>query len=264
MRRLRGAVAPLVGVVVFFGLWELLLRAFGVKAFVMPTPTHVIGKLADDPGFFWREGLVTVREALTGLVLAFVAALLVAVPIARSRWLERAVQPIALLITVIPLVCYAPAFVIWMGPGFRPIAGIAAVVSFVPLMYNLTTGLRAADDDMVDLLRSAGASRLEVLRHVEIPSALPDLFAGLRIGVGLSLIGAVIGEWFALVSHGLGLWIRKAQGSSAGASLVWACAFALGLIGSVSLLALGIAERLLVPGEGRGRRAGSRPPASLT
>ena len=73
--------------------------------------------------------------------------------------------------------------------------------------------------------------------------------------MGLALIGAVIGEWFALVSHGLGLWIRKAQGSGSGATLVWACAFALGLIGAVSLLVLGLAERVLVPGERRDRRA---------
>ncbi len=131
--------------------------------------------------------------------------------------------------------------------GGGPIATVSALVCFVPLLYNLVTGLRAADRDAIDLLRSAGASRLEILRDVEIPSALPHLFAGLRTSVGLALIGAVLSEWFALVSHGLGRQIQKGMATSS-APLIWACAFALALIGSVSLLLLAVAERILVPG----------------
>jgi ABC-type nitrate/sulfonate/bicarbonate transport system permease component len=108
-------------------------------------------------------------------------------------------------------------------------------------------GLRAADRDTIDLLRSVGASRRELLAHVEIPAALGHLFAGLRTGVALSLIGAVIGEWFALVSQGLGRQIQKGV-AGASAPLVWASAFALGAIGAVSLLVLAALERVLLPG----------------
>lgn len=252
--RVRRAVAPAAGVIVFLLLWDLLVRAFDVQPFVMPGPWRIVRFLIDDPGFFWRQGLITAREAGAGLAIGLVLALVAAVPMARSRTVERAVQPVALLLQVIPLVCYAPAFVIWMGIGFRPIAAVSAVVCFVPLLYNLVAGLRAADPDARDLLRSAGASRTEILRHVEIPSAIPHLFAGLRTAVGLALVGAVIGEWFAVVPDGLGVWIRKAQGSGGGAVLVWACAFALGAIGALSLAALSVLERVLLRG-GRDRRA---------
>lgn len=246
--RLRRAAAPLVGLAVFFALWELLLKAFDVKPFVMPGPWRILRTLADDPGFFWREGIVTAREAGTGLGIGLALALAAAVPLARSRTLERATQPVTLLVQVIPLVCYAPAFVIWMKPGFRPIVAVSALVCFVPLLHNLVAGLRAADRDTVEVLRSVGASRREVLVQVEIPSALPHLFAGLRTGVALSLIGAVIAEWFALVPNGLGRQIQKGV-AGASAPLVWGSAFALGAVGATSLLVLAVAERALLPGE---------------
>lgn len=244
----RRALAPALGIAIFFGLWEGLLRAFDVQTFVMPGPWRIVRTVGEDPGFFWREGVTTAREAGAGLAVGLVLALAAAIPMARSRSVERAVQPVALFVQVIPLVCYAPAFVIWMGTGFKPIAAVSALVCFVPLLYNLVAGLRAADPDTRDLLRSAGASRTEILRHVEVPSAIPHLFAGLRTAVGLALVGAVIGEWFALVPGGLGVWIRKAQASGGGATLVWACAFALGAIGALSLAALSGLERLLLRG----------------
>lgn len=244
----RRAVAPLVGIVVFAALWEGLLRGFDVKPFIMPGPWRILRTIGQDPGFFWREGLTTAKEAGAGLGIGLLLSVVVAIPMAGSRFVERAVQPVALLVQVIPLVCYAPAFVIWLNTGFKPIAAVSALVCFVPLLYNLVAGLRAADRDTRDLLRSAGASRAEILRHVEIPSALPHLFAGLRTAVGLALVGAVIGEWFALVPGGLGVWIRKAQATGSGATLVWACAFALGAIGALSLVALAGLERLLLRG----------------
>jgi ABC-type nitrate/sulfonate/bicarbonate transport system permease component len=244
--RIRHAIAPLAGLATFFALWQLLLVAFDVQPFVMPGPWRILRTLTEDPRFFWREGMVTAREAGTGLAIGLGLALVAAVPLARSRTLERATQPVTLLIQVIPLVCYAPAFVIWMRPGFRPIAAVAALVCFVPLLHNLVTGLRAADPDTMAVLRSVGASRRELLTQVELPSALPYLFAGLRTGVALSLIGAVIGEWFALVSHGLGRQIQKGMAGSS-APLVWGSAFALGAIGAVALLLLAAAERALLP-----------------
>ena len=247
-RRIRRATAPALGLVAFFGLWEALVRLFAVKPFVLPGPWRILRTLGADPGFFWREGLVTARTAAAGLAIGLLLALAAAVPMARSRSVERAVQPVALFIQVIPLVVYAPAFVIWMKPGLRPMVAVSALVCFVPLLYNLVAGLRAADRDTCDLLRSVGASRWEVLRHVEIPSALPHLFAGLRTAVGLALIGAVFSEWFALVSHGLGRQIQRGMAIPGGAQLIWGCAFALALLGSVSLAIVTLFERLVVRG----------------
>jgi len=243
-RRAVALGAPVVGVVVFFALWEGLVRLLDVKPFVMPAPSRVVRTLANSPGFYWREGRVTGGEAVTGLLVALVLALLLAIPMARSRLFERAVQPVTTLVQVVPLVCYAPAFVIWFKPGSKPIVAVTALISFIPLLYNLVAGLRASDRDARDVLRSVGASRGEILRTIEVPSALPHLFAGLRTAVGLSLIGAVLGEWFALRSHGIGLEIQK--GAVVGAPRVWAAAFTLGAMGAVALGVISMLERLLV------------------
>jgi NitT/TauT family transport system permease protein len=250
MARLSRWTAPLIGLAVFFGLWEGLVVLFGVKGFVLPRPSRILSTLNTDPAFFAREALVTGREALIGLMGALVLAFGLAVPMARWRSVERAVQPIATLIQVIPIVVYAPAFVIWLGFGRLPIVAVIMLIALVPLLFNLVTGFRTADPAVIELLQSVGASRWEVLRKVQGPSAVPSLFAGLRIAVGLSLVGAVLGEWFAGVSHGLGVQIQKGASSNA-APLVWASAFTLGALGGLALLVLSLLERRLPGGRQR-------------
>jgi ABC-type nitrate/sulfonate/bicarbonate transport system permease component len=250
MARLSRWTAPLVGVVVFFGLWEGLLVLFRVKAFILPRPSRILSALKGAPAFFAREALVTGREAIIGLACALVVAFVLALPMARWRSVERAVQPIATLVQVIPIVVYAPAFVIWMGFGQLPIVAIIMLIALVPLLFNLVAGFRTVDPAVIELLRSVGASRWEVLRTVQGPSAVPSLFSGLRIAVGLSLVGAVLGEWFAGVTHGLGVWIQKGANQN-NAPLVWASAFSLGAIGGLALLALTLLERRLPGGRQR-------------
>ena len=126
-------VAPAVGLIGFFGLWELLVRVFRVKTFILPGPLSTLGAMAEEPGFLARQAAVTGREALIGLFVAFVVACALAVPMSRSRFAEAAVAPVATLLQVVPLVGYAPAFVIWLGTGQPPIIAVTALVSFVPI-----------------------------------------------------------------------------------------------------------------------------------
>jgi ABC-type nitrate/sulfonate/bicarbonate transport system permease component len=246
--RLSRWTSPLIGLVVFFGLWEGLLLAFGVKAFILPRPSRILSALNADPSFFAREALVTGREAIIGLVAALALAFVLAVPMARWRSVERAVEPVATLIQVIPIVVYAPAFVIWLGFGQLPIVAVIMLIGLVPLLFNMVAGFRTADPAGIELLQSVGASRWEILRTLQAPSAVPSLFAGLRIAVGLSLVGAVLGEWYAGVSHGLGYQIQKGANQNS-APLVWASAFSLGVLGGLTLLVLALLERRIPGGK---------------
>lgn len=230
----------------FFGFWELAVRVFRIRAFVLPGPVRILREMARDRGFFLRQAGVTYREAAFGLVLAFLLAVALAVPMSRSLYVERAVQPVATWIVVVPLVCYAPALVIWLGPGTRPIVAVTTIVSFVPILFSAVAGLRATDQEAIELLRSVGARPREIFWRLQLPSALPHLLAGLRSGVGLALIGAVLGEWFALVSEGLGVQIQRGAAQNA-APLVWASAFTLGILGALTLGAIGAAERRFRP-----------------
>jgi NitT/TauT family transport system permease protein len=239
----RHLVAPVVGLAAFFGLWGLVVRVFDIPAFELPAPWRILQALADDPGFYARNAWVTGREALAGFALALLLALVAGTAMTYSTFLERAAQPVAVLIQVTPIVAYAPAFVIWLGPGQKPILAITTLVCFVPFLFNAVTGLRSVDPATYELLRSVDANGREIFWRLRLPHALPFLFAAARIAVGLALIGAVLGEWFALVSEGLGVAIRKALNFN-DVDQLWASILTLGFMGGVTLLLLSVLERV--------------------
>ena len=162
---------------------------------------------------------------------------------AHSRFIERAVTPLAVLIQVTPIIAYAPAVVIWLGFGLKPILVITSLVCFVPFLINGVTGLRSVDSNLLELARSVDASRREVFWKLRFPSALPHLFSAARIAVGLALIGAVLGEFFAGVQSGLGYSIKFAQSRFLTMQL-WGSVYVLALIGSIGILLINGLERL--------------------
>jgi NitT/TauT family transport system permease protein len=174
----------------------------------------VIRALVDDPGRYagaLAESLVT---ALGGLVLASVAAFGLAVVMAHSRMLERALYPPALLLKVTPIVAVYPLLVIWFGFGTWPRVVVAALITFFPMLVNAIVGLRAVDRSALDVLRVLDASRAQVFWKLRLPSSLPYVFAALRISVPLSLIGAVVAE-FLSGAGGMGQLILIANGDFA-------------------------------------------------
>ena len=244
-RRLRSAgrlVAPIVGLVVFFGVWELLVRAFDVRTFVILRPSAIFAELADHPGFYWDNMLVTAREAFLGYLLALVIALLWGAAMAWSRFLEHASTPVAVLIQVTPIVTYAPAAVLWLGRGLKPIVFITGLICLVPLLFGVTAGLRSADPAALDLMATVDAPSWEVVRRIRLPYALPYLFTATRTCVGLSLIGAVLAEWYALVDQGLGRRIQEAIDFNQSRQL-WASIYAVAFLGGAAIVVLNMIER---------------------
>jgi NitT/TauT family transport system permease protein len=243
-----GAVAPIVGLVVFFGCWELLVDAFDVKAFVIQRPSRIVRTIIDEGPLFRRNAWVTGREALLGFTIALVVAVVVATPMALSRFFERAVQPVAVLIQVTPIIAYAPAIVIWARPGMRSILVIIVLVCIVPFLFNAVTGLRSVDPATLELLQSVDATRREIFMRLRLRNALPYLFSAARIAVGLALIGAVLGEWFALVDlrrGGLGALIRSASNQN-NAPELWGAVFVLAFMGGLAVWALTVLERIVL------------------
>ncbi len=245
-RRLWGNLlwtAPIVGVITFLGLWQALIWISGVKRFVLPGPWSIVVHLAGAPGYYLRNARTTVWEATCGFLLAFVFAMAAAVVMARSRYAERAIAPLAVLIQVTPIIAYAPAVVIWLGFGIRPILVITSLVCFVPFLLNGVSGLRSVDPLLIELARSVDATEREVLVRLRFPSALPFLFSAARINVGLALIGAVLGEFFAGVSSGLGYAVRTAQARLL-VDQLWGSIFSLAILGSLATLLISVIERL--------------------
>ena len=242
-RALRSLIAPVVGLASFFVLWQLAVVVFDIPAFELPPPSRILEAIADDPSFYLRNAWVTGREATLGFALALLLALLAGTVMTYSSFLERAVQPVAVLVQVTPIIAYAPAFVIWLGAGIKPIIAITTLVCFVPFLFNAVAGLRSVDPATLEVLRSVNANGREIFWRLRLPHALPFLFAAARIAVGLALIGAVLGEWFALVDEGLGVAIRKALNFN-DVDQLWGSILVLGFLGGSMLLVLSLAERV--------------------
>jgi NitT/TauT family transport system permease protein len=235
-------VAPVIGLVVFFGAWELLVRVFDVRSFVLLRPSTILSELANQPSFYWHNALITAKEALLGYLVALTVALLWGAIMARSRFLEQASTPVAVLIQVTPIVAYAPSAVLWLGRGLRPIVFITGLICLVPLLFGVTSGLRSADPAALDLMVIIDAPGREVVRRVRLPYALPYLFSATRTCVGLALIGAVLAEWYALVDEGLGRRIQEAIDFNETRQL-WASIYAVALLGGAAIVFLNLVER---------------------
>ena len=187
---------PAVAVAVLLVLWETWTRVAGVPVYIVPSPVVVLQRLVEDLGVFAWHGAITLLEAMGGFLLGSAVAISAATVMAYSRLMERSLYPLAVLVKVTPVVAVAPLFVIWFGFGSPPKVLIAALITFFPVMVNALTGLRSVNPGALDFFRSVQASRTEVYLKLRGPSSLPYLFAGFRIAVPLSVIGAVVGEWF--------------------------------------------------------------------
>jgi NitT/TauT family transport system permease protein len=244
-RRLALGIAPIVGVLLPLLAWQAYVKIADVKQIVLPAPWDVLEHLWSDPGFYFDNARPTLWEALVGFVIGFVIALAWAIVLAHSRFLERAAMPWIILLQVTPLIAYAPALVIWRGLGFQSVVLITAICCFVPFLVNGIIGLRSVDPNLLELSRSVDASRREVLLHLRLPSALPNLFSGARIAIGMALMGAVLGEFFGGVSSGLGFAIKVGQQRALTLQL-WGSVFVLAFLGSLAISLLTLVERFVL------------------
>lgn len=190
------AAPLLLGLLVLAG-WEALVRVNDIPSYVLPGPMLVAETL-------WREGpgllaslMVTLRVTLAALLAAALTGVLLAALMVQSAWIERSLMPYAVFLQVTPIVAIAPLIIIYVEEPFAALLLCAWIVAFFPVVANTAAGLRSADRGLQDLFRLYGASRLQRLRLLLWPSALPHFLAGLRISGGLALIGAVVAEFVA-------------------------------------------------------------------
>lgn len=205
-RRPGALLAPVALGLAILLLWETLTHLARIPALVLPAPEAVAAAcwsgLRD--GTLAQGALTTLGESLAGFALGAAVALPLGYGIARSRWLAWMVQPYLAASQALPAVALAPLFVVWLGYGLPPIAALGALIGFFPAVITTTLGLRALDREVLDAARVDGADRWALLRHIELPLALPAVLAGLRTSLTLSITGAVVGE-FVLGGSGTGL-----------------------------------------------------------
>jgi ABC-type nitrate/sulfonate/bicarbonate transport system permease component len=227
------------------GIWEILVRLRDTPAWLLPPPSAIGRSLVDDWSMLVEHTWATAQAALFGFGIAFIVGVTSAILITSSRVLERSLYPVIIATNAIPVIAIAPLLLIWFGYGLTPKIIVVALICFFPIAVNTVDGLRSVDREMINLLRSLGASRWATLRLVRFPSALPYLFSGTRIAAAVSVIGALVAEWVGS-SAGLGyLMIRSA--SQFLTDRVFAAIFIAALMGIGMFVAIGMLERWLLP-----------------
>ncbi len=229
-----------VAMLVLIGLWHLIARLGDYPTFLLPAPRQVwnrfVAVLAD--GTLWFHTSVTLIEILGGLALGLTAAMLLGYLLAKFKLVERFLSPYIVASQSVPIVALAPLLIVWFGFGLISKMLVCALTIFFPVLINTIVGLRSVEEDLMDLMRSLQASRWQIFCYLEVPAALPVLLGGLKVGVTLSVIGAVVGE-FAQSDRGLGFLVNLANRGLFDTPLMFVALFvlmtiALGLYGLVS------------------------------
>jgi NitT/TauT family transport system permease protein len=188
-------------------VWEVACRTFKVPPFVLPSPSAILGSTADLGVLRWLEHLfATLEVALLGFALAILLALTLAVAITRSVALSRIVLPWLIVIQSTPIVAIAPIIVVTLGAGMFPRIVITMMISFFPLVIATATGLSSAPPELIELSRSLRATQSREYWQIRLPFAVPYIFSGLKVGITLAVIGAVVAE-FVAAEKGLGYLI---------------------------------------------------------
>jgi NitT/TauT family transport system permease protein len=197
----------------FLCLWQLLVILRSYPTFILPAPLVVFRKflLAASDGTLLHHAWATLREVLIGLVLGLSVATCLGYVFAKSKSIEQLLSPYIVASQSIPIVALAPLLVLWFGFGILSKVIVCALTVFFPVLINTIVGLRSVDPNLVDLMRSYGATRRQMFTMLELPAALPVLLGGLKIGVALSVIGAVVGE-FVAADEGLGFLVNLSRG----------------------------------------------------
>ena len=240
-------VAPLVFGVVFLGGWELLVRAFDIKQFLLPSPSSIWTAAGDNFDRIWDGVEVTGGNAVYGLIVGSVLAIAAALFASRWEWFSDVVTPLATGMAAVPIVALAPVFNIWFGstdPFSRRL--IVIIVVFFPVFVNTTKGLTQVDATHLELMRSLAASDWTIIRQVRIPNALPFLMSALRLASSLAIISAIVAEYFGGTQGSLGQLITQSAGLSR-FDIAWAAVLGASLVGIAMFVAVIILERVTMP-----------------
>ena len=211
-RALRTWLPPVVFLVALLEGWELWVGLRHEASYVLPTPVGIAKALYDSRHVLGGHVATTLEETLIGLVVGTVAGVALAVAISAVPFVRRAVWPLVVTSQTIPMLVLAPLLALGFGFGMAPKVVVVSLIVFFPVAVSTVAGLASADREQVDLVRSMGATPVQVLRLVLLPSALPDFFAGLKIAATYAVAGAVIGEWVG-GSSGLMIFINRSQRS---------------------------------------------------
>lgn len=190
--------------------WQVLSGSGIVPRLILPSPLQVLHALISEFGVLMIHARITLWEAFIGLSLGLILSFALAVMMERWEPVYQGLYPILVITQTIPVIAIAPLLVLWLGYGIAPKVTLVVLVCFFPVVIGLLDGFKTADRDAIHLLSAMGANRWQIMRHIKLPVAMPSFFAGLKIAVAYSFVGAVIAEWLG-GNAGLGVYMTRVK-----------------------------------------------------
>lgn len=226
-------------------LWEGFSRVKPGLSRVLPPPTEISLTLAGNADVLWQHAMITLFEALAGFAISIIFAVLLAILMDAIAAVKEALYPLVITSQTIPILVIAPLLIMWFGFGYFPKILIVTLVCFFPITVSLLEGLQAVDKEMLNLLKSMGASKYQIYRLVKLPAAMPSFFAGLKISGTYSIMGAIIGEWVG-GKHGLGVYMMRVRHSFA-IDKVFATIVIISLLSILLIKIINLVEKKMTP-----------------
>ncbi len=247
MKRLQAVLPIAAAAVLFVVVWKLIVVVGNYPVFILPAPEVVASRFvrAWADGIMTPHTITTLSEVLIGFGVGAALALVVGYLLARSRLAERLLSPYLVAAQATPILALAPLIALWFGTGLTGKVLICALIVFFPVAVSTMVGIRSVDRGLLELGRSLRATRWQIMAKLEISAALPQILGGMRVGVTLAVIGAIVGEW-AGADSGLGVLINLARGSLFDIPLMFATLLTIALIGVSLYLVVVLIERRLV------------------
>lgn len=248
------SLAAPIAIVALLAIWQAACSLELVPSFMLPSPVQVVRAFVGDWPLLAGHAATSLIEAAAGLALGIACGAAAAVVMDRFEVLYRAFYPLVVLTQTIPTVAIAPLLVLWLGYGMLPKVVLIVVATFFPITVGLLGGFRSVDPDEIDLMRSMGASRWQILWHCKLPASMPQFFSGLKISAAYAIVGAVIAEWLGGFS-GLGVYMTRVR-KAYSFDKMFAVIFLISALSLVLMWAVEAVRRIAMPWErsSRGKR----------
>lgn len=240
-------ISPILAISLILISWQLLSSTGVVPKFMLPSPFDVVKAFVGDFKLLMSHAKTTLMEAFLGLSLGILLGFVVSVLMDRFKIAYKAIYPVLVITQTVPTVAIAPLLVLWMGYGILPKITLIIITSFFPITIGLLDGFRSADKDALNLMSAMGANRIQKFIHIKLPSSMSHFFAGLRISVSYSVIGAVVAEWLGGFS-GLGVYMTRVR-KSYSFDKMFAVIFFISIISLLLMMGVTLIKKKAMPWE---------------
>ena len=242
---LKDIAEPVLFFIALLALWELLVEAVHVPAFILPPPRALYSAFTAKYFILGHHAMITFLEAVGGFTLSFVLGVGFAVSVVYSRHLQNTIYPLIVILYAMPKSAFAPLMVIWVGYGLFSKIAIAFLVAFFPIVVNTVVGLKEVEPELLELARINRGSQWDVFKKIRLPNSLPYMFAGIKVALVLSVTGAIVAE-FVAANEGLGYLVLQAN-YSLDTAFALVILLILALLSLALIVAVEILQRKMVP-----------------